>query len=109
MSEENKHEVFPVDEDDTDVMVTVELDNGEEMDCEILTIFDAGERDYIVLLPVDEHGTPLDEEQVFIYRYVEDENGTPLLDNIASDEEYELVSKRFEEVQEEALSNISDK
>ena len=94
-------ELFPVDENDTDVMVTVELDNGEEMDCEILTIFDIGTQNYIVLLPVDEHNNPLNDTQVFIYRYHEDENGTPFLDNIQSDEEYEAVSKRFDEIQDQ--------
>ncbi|MCR5667630.1 MAG: DUF1292 domain-containing protein [Lachnospiraceae bacterium] len=94
-------EVFPVDENDTDIMVTVELDNGEEMDCEILTIFDIGEQNYIVLLPVDEHGNPLNDTQVYIYRYHEDENGTPSLDNIQDDAEYEAVAKRFDEIQDQ--------
>ena len=98
MSEVN--EIFPVDENDTDVMVTIEMDDGENLDCEILTIFDLDDQDYIVLMPVDENGDPLNDEQVFIYRYSEDENGTPMLDNIQSDEEYEAVGKRFEEIQE---------
>ena len=42
---------------DDDVMVTIELD-GEDLDCEILTIFDIEDQDYIVLLPVDENGEP---------------------------------------------------
>lgn len=98
---DNREEVFPVDENDTDVMVTVELDNGEEMNCEILTIFDIGDQNYIVLLPVDEHDNPLNDTQVFIYRYFEDENGAPYLDNIQSDDEYEAVAKRFDEIQDQ--------
>ena len=74
----NNNEVFPVDENDTDVCVTLELDNGETLECEILTIFDVEDQDYIALLPVDEHGTPLDEE-VIIYRYAEDEEGTAVV------------------------------
>ncbi len=96
-------EIFPVDDDDDDVMVTIELDDGSELDCEILTIFDVGDQDYIVLLPVDEMGEPLNDTEVLIYRYNEDpETGEPTLDNIASDEEYEAVGKRFEEIQDEA-------
>ena len=98
MAENN--EIFPVDENDTDVCVTLELDNGETLECEIITIFEVNDRDYIALLPVDEHGTPLDEE-VIVYRYDEDEEGTPVLDNIESDEEYEAVSKAFDELLEE--------
>ena len=95
-------DVFPVDEYDDDVMVTIELDDGTELDCEILTIFDVGDQDYIVLMPVDETGEPLNDTEVLIYRYDEDpETGEPILDNIGSDEEYEAVGKRFEEIQDE--------
>ncbi|MCR5098668.1 MAG: DUF1292 domain-containing protein [Lachnospiraceae bacterium] len=95
-------EVFPFDENDDDVMVTIELDDGSELDCEILTIFDVGEQDYIVLMPVDENFDSLNDTEVLIYRYNEDpETGEPTLDNIQSDEEYEAVGKRFEEIQEE--------
>ena len=95
-------EIFPVDENDDDVMVTIELDDGSELDCEILTIFDVAEQDYIVLMPVDETGEPLNDTEVLIYRYDEDpETGEPTLDNIQSDEEYEAVGKRFEEIQDE--------
>ncbi len=99
----DENETFPVDENDDDVVVTVEMDDGSEVTCEILTIFDVGERDYIALLPITENGNPVeDEELVYIYRYLEDENGTPSLDNIASDEEYEAVEERFDELLDEA-------
>lgn len=86
---------------DDDVMVTIELD-GEELDCEILTIFDIENQDYIVLMPVDENGEPLDDTLVYIYRFYEEEGQEPRLDNIQSDEEYEKVNKRFIELLEEA-------
>ncbi len=95
-------ETFPIDENDTDVMVTLEMDDGSELDCEILTIFDVEDQDYIVLLPVDENGEPLREDEVIIYRYFEnEETGEPYLDNIQDDEEYERVGKRFQEIQDE--------
>jgi uncharacterized protein YrzB (UPF0473 family) len=86
---------------DDDVCVTVSLDNGETVECEILTIFECGEREYIVLLPVDE----IDENEdstVFIYRYIEDENGNPSLDNIESDEEFEMVWDTFDMLLDDA-------
>ncbi|MCF0131305.1 MAG: DUF1292 domain-containing protein [Pseudobutyrivibrio sp.] len=95
-------EVFPVDAEDDDIVVTVNMDDGTDVECEILTIFEVNEQDYIVLLPLDEKGEPLEDGTVYIYRYFEDEDGAPSLDNIASDEEYEAVAKRFEELQEEA-------
>ncbi|MCR5144019.1 MAG: DUF1292 domain-containing protein [Lachnospiraceae bacterium] len=100
-----KDEIFPIDENDDDVVVTLDLDDGSELTCEILTIFDCGgDQDYIALLPIEENGTPIpeDDDTVYIYRYTEDENGTPILDNIADDEEYEIVSDRFDELLDEA-------
>ena len=36
--------------------------------------------------------------EVYLYRYVEDVNGTPDLENIESDEEYEIVADAFDEL-----------
>ena len=91
-----------IQEPDDDVMVTIELD-GEDLDCEILTIFDIDDQDYIVLMPVDENGEPLDDTLVYIYRYFEQDDNYAI-DNIQSDEEYERVNKRFNELLEEADS-----
>ena len=91
-------DVFPVDAEDDDVMVTLSLDDGTEQRCEILTIFEVEKlgRDYIVLLPVDDNDQPCSDGEVYIYRYEEDEEGSPWLDNIASDDEYAEVTKVFE-------------
>ncbi len=89
-----KEDVFPVDENDLDVVVTLDLDNGESLDCEIVTIFTLNDRDYIALLPVDQNGEPYQDE-VLLYRYSEDEAGTPAIDNIATDEEYDRVGAFF--------------
>ncbi len=91
-------EVFPVDAEDDDLVVTLDLDDGSRLTCEILTIFECEDREYIVLLPQDKHGNPNSDGQVYIYRYEEAEDGTPSLDNIASDEEYDKVAAAFEEL-----------
>ncbi|MCF0129336.1 MAG: DUF1292 domain-containing protein, partial [Pseudobutyrivibrio sp.] len=77
-------EVFPVDAEDDDIVVTVNMDDGTDVECEILTIFEVEDQDYIVLLPLDKNGEPNAEGNVYIYRYFEDADGTPSLDNIAS-------------------------
>ncbi len=100
----DENQVFPVDNEDDDVVVTLNLDDGSEVTCEILTIFEVDDKDYIVLLPLDENGEPNAEGEVYIYKYFEDEEGTPSLDNIDSDEEYATVSARFEEI----LADASD-
>lgn len=99
----DENQVFPVDNEDDDVVVTLSLDDGSEVTCEILTIFDIGDQDYIVLLPLDENGEENAEGQVYIYRYFEDETGAPSLDNIESDDEYEAVAKKFDEIYGEDL------
>lgn len=99
----DENEVFPVDNEDDDVVVTLNLDDGSEVTCEILTIFDLNNQDYIVLLPLDENGEENEEGEVYIYRYFEDETGAPSLDNIESDEEYAAVSAKFDELYGESI------
>ena len=45
--------------------------------------------------PLNEQGTNEDGE-VYLYRYTQ-QNGTPILDNIEDDEEYEAASDGFDE------------
>ena len=54
------------------------------------------QKEYIALLPLDENGENEDGE-VYLYRYYE-ENGQPNLDNIDSDEEYEIAADAFDEL-----------
>lgn len=82
-------------EQPTQDTVTLTLDDGQELECAIVAIFPAGEKEYIALLPLD--GKEAEEGEVFIYRYTE-ENGEPNLENIESDEEYEVVADAFDEL-----------
>ena len=77
------------------------MDDGTQVDCEIVTIFDVNDQDYIVLLPLDEDGEENEGGTVYIYRYFEDEDGNPSLENIQDDEEYEAVEERFDELLDE--------
>ncbi len=88
--------------DDDDMFVTLDLDDNTQVECRILTIFEVDEQDYIALLPLEENGEPNEDGEVFIYRYAEDAEGNPSLDNIASDDEYEAVADRFDELLDEA-------
>ena len=99
-SQTTDNEIFPIDEDDTDVMVTITLDDDSELDCEIVVIFEVDGQDYIALMPVDDDGEPLEEMGVLLYRYFETSDGTPVLDNIESDEEADIVSEVFDELLE---------
>ena len=38
--------------EDEDILVTLDLDDGSQVECEILTIFTVNAQDYIALLPL---------------------------------------------------------
>ncbi len=77
-----------------EMTVTLLLDDGSELECVVLTIFEAEQRDYIALLPME--GELAEEGEVYLYRYHEDENGNPNLENIEDDDEYEVVADAFD-------------
>lgn len=79
-----------------EMTVTLTLDDDTEVECVVLTIFTAGDRDYIALLPME--GEDSEEGEVYLYRYSETEDGTPVLDNIEDDDEYEIVADAFDEM-----------
>lgn len=79
-----------------EMTVTLTLDDGSELECVVLTIFEAGERDYIALLPLE--GKEAEEGEVYLYRYSEDAEGNPNLENIEDDDEYEVVADAFDEL-----------
>ena len=91
-----KNQNEEMDLEQEEMTVTLTLDDGSELECVVLTIFEAGNRDYIALLPSE--GIEAEEGEVYLYRYSEDADGNPNLDNIEDDEEYEIVSDAFDEL-----------
>jgi uncharacterized protein YrzB (UPF0473 family) len=86
-------------ENDMEMTVTLDLEDGTSVTCSIVTILTVKEQDYIVLLPLDAEGENEDGE-VWFYRYSENEenpNEEPELAYIEDDEEYEIVSEAFDE------------
>lgn len=67
--------------------ITLTLDDGSEIECHVLGTFEVDDIEYIALLPIGE-------EEVFLYRYTEDEDGIELI-NIEDDEEFDIVSEAF--------------
>ncbi len=81
--------------------VTLTLENDEELECAVLTIFETDGREYIALLPLDEEGDN-DDGQVYLYRFIDNgEDEEPGLENILDDDEFERVSEAFNEWMEE--------
>ena len=93
----------PVTPDEADdIRVTLELDEGE-VECSILTIYEAGGRDYIALMPLDKQGNETGD--VYLYRYAEDEEGLP---SIEGDEEYEIAADKFDEFLDDDMFNAME-
>ena len=88
---DNEDEIF----DPQEMFVTLDLDDGSQLECQILTIFDVDNQNYIALVPVD------NDDEVIFYRYFEDEEGNPSLENIDHDDEFDAVSDRFDELLDE--------
>ncbi len=75
--------------------ITLSLDDGTELNCIVLDIFSVDDKDYIALQP--EEGEEED-DNVFLYRYIQEGDGDPQLLNIDDDNEFEAVADAFEEL-----------
>ena len=87
------------DEEDEEMTVDLELDDGTNVTCAVITILEVEGKDYIVLMPLDENGES-DDGEVWFYRYSEnpdDPEEEPELGYIDDDEEYEKVEDAFDE------------
>ncbi len=99
------------DTPDEEMQVTITLEDDTEVTCDVVTILDVENKEYIVLLPQDPEGR-FDESDVWIYSYSEnpdDPNEEPILDFIDDEEEYEKVADAFDEYMDEVeFFDLSD-
>ena len=87
MTDEKKN----VEAEEADV-ITLEFDDGAEIECEIMGVFDFNGKEYIALIPDD--GT----DDVYIYGYKEvGEDEFELID-IEDDGEFEAVVAEFDKI-----------
>ncbi len=88
----------------TEDTITLMLDGDKEVECDILAIFEVDEQFYVALLPQ----TPIEgyeEGEYFLYRYASDGENVELSD-IETDEEWEAVEDKFEELLDEEEFNL---
>lgn len=83
--------------DHEEEIMTITLEDGTELECAIVAIFPVEDKDYIALMPLDRE----EEGEVLLYGFEEYEDGSYELLSIESDEEYDLVTKAFDEILEE--------
>lgn len=81
-------------QDEADI-ITLEFDDGEELECEIMGVFDYEGAEYIALIPLD------DSDDVYIYGYKEvGEDEFELLD-IEDDQLFEKIVAEFDAIMAE--------
>ena len=79
--------------------VTLTLEDDTELECMILSIFPAGDKDYIALLPVGADGEADDNADILIYRFIDHwDDQEPEILNIEDDDEYDIAADAFDEL-----------
>lgn len=85
MSEEMNYE--------EEVVITLQLDNGDEIECTVLSMFECESRNYVALLfPEDENN----ELEISLFRCNILEGDIVDIENIETDEEFEKVNEAFD-------------
>ncbi|MBR2512384.1 MAG: DUF1292 domain-containing protein [Firmicutes bacterium] len=79
--------------------ITLEFDDGTEVECSIMGVFEALGKEYIALVPDDESG------DVYIYGYKEVNDEEFEIMDIEDDEEFKKVTAEFDKIVEENTEN----
>ncbi len=76
---------------DEPLTLTLTLEDGKELNCEVLATLEHNDKEYIAVLPENE-------DEFWIYEYSENEDGTLNINNIDDDDIFDEVGKAFEEM-----------
>ena len=88
MAEDNKNTAY---EDEAE-FITLEFDDGTEVEAEIMGIFEVEGKEYIALIPDD------DSDDVYLYGYKEVSDEEFELIDIEDDDEFDKVVKEFDKI-----------
>lgn len=92
----NDDYAIPEEEDLGTVILT--MDDDSELECDIIAIFSANDREYIALLAQDD-----EEDSILIYRFIDNgDDEAPELVNIDDDDEYDAAADALDELLDEA-------
>ncbi|MBR5731579.1 MAG: DUF1292 domain-containing protein [Firmicutes bacterium] len=92
MAEEKKNAAIEEEEAE---FITLEFEDGTEVEAEIMGIFDVDGKEYIALIPDD------DSDDVYLYGYKEVSDEEFELIDIEDDDEFDKVVKEFEKLTDE--------
>ncbi len=79
-------------------ILTLDLGDGKEIQCQVVSTFEVGEKEYVALMPVEaptvDEDAETEEDDLFIYRLTRTDDGFQL-DNVEDDEEFEEAVEVF--------------
>lgn len=89
-------------EERDEVIVLID-DEGNEVEFEFLTTIDMDEKEYVVLLPIEENNTgeDMETEEVVILKIEQDKEGEDTFASIEDEDELNKVFEEFKKVMEE--------
>ncbi len=87
--------------DEEEVLLTLTDEDGNDVDTQMIAVFEIEElsSEYVAVLEVNENHE-VENGEVIILRYSEDEDGDPVIDSIDDEEEYEIVTEAFRQLVE---------
>lgn len=78
-------------DNEIDNMITLIDEEGKEVECEVIDMFEFEDKEYIVLLPTEEDDT-------YILRVDKDDEGNEVFAVIEDDEEFDRVAEAYDEM-----------
>ncbi len=81
-----------IEEYDDENIITLEFEDGKEVEAEIMGVFECDGKEYIALIPDD------DTDDVYLYGYKEVSDEEFELIDIEDDDEFDRVAKEFEKI-----------
>ena len=94
MAEDKRVNGEPAVDEDSDY-ITLEFEDGAEIECEIMGVFDVDGKEYIALIPDD------DTDDVYLYGFKEIDDEEFELIDIEDDAEFEKVAAEFDRISAE--------
>lgn len=83
-------------EDEDNLVVSLPLEDGTELDCDVILIFELEGQDYVALYPCD--GEP---DEVYLYRCHYEGGNNMDIEEIDDEAEYDNVVEAYESIMEE--------
>lgn len=104
MNDKNR-ELFFNESDDEIVLVTIEPEDSEPFDVEIIASVEIEDKEYVAVLPT-EPLEDIEEGELILLIYSEDADGNPEFEGITDEEELQMVAGAFEKFFENQAQEI---